>query len=199
MLKISSLQLLSKNFAICGFDFLILESLSLNIFNFFILFYRGVTDAINQLLNETLMTAPGQKECDSAIRNIEGVSHVLENPVEPVNEASFFECLDTATERSQQLAQSMQDITASLKKEDTEKLATAANVASDAVCQLTESTAQAAYLVAISDPSSTAGKAGLVDQSQFAKARDAIRAACEGLLNENNNQQQVIKMNVSRV
>ena len=137
------------------------------------------------------MTAPGQKECDSAIRNIEGVSHVLENPVEPVNEASFFECLDTATERSQQLAQSMQDITASLKKEDTETLATAANTASDAVCQLTESTAQAAYLVAIADPSSTAGKAGLVDQSQFAKARDAIRAACEGLLNENNNQQQV--------
>ena len=50
---------------------------------------------------------------------------------------------------------------------------------------------QAAYLVAIADPSSTAGKAGLVDQSQFAKARDAIRAACDGLLSENNTQQQV--------
>uniref|UniRef100_A0A7M5V5A6 Talin n=1 Tax=Clytia hemisphaerica TaxID=252671 RepID=A0A7M5V5A6_9CNID len=153
---------------------------------------KGVTDAINQLLNEALTTAPGQKECDSAIRNIEGVAHVLENPVEPVNEASFFECLDTATERSQQLAQSMQDMTASLKKEDTDTLANAASVASDAVCQLTESTAQAAYLVAISDPSSTAGRAGLVDQSQFAKARDAIRGACEGLLSENNSQQQIL-------
>ena len=71
-----------------------------------------------------------------------GVAHVLDNPIEPVNEASFFECLDTATERSQQLAQSMQDMTASLKKEDTETLANAASVASDAVCQLTESTAQ---------------------------------------------------------
>jgi len=111
----------------------------LNHLNFFT---RGVTDAINQLLNEALTTAPGQKECDSAIRNIEGIAHVLENPVEPVNEASFFECLDTATEKSQQLAQSMQDITASLKKEDTDTLANAANFASDAVCQLTESTAQ---------------------------------------------------------
>lgn len=89
-----------------------------------------------------MTTAPGQKECDSAIRNIEGMSYVLENPVEPVNEASFFECLDTATEKSQQLAQSMQDITGALKKEDTENLANAAGVASDAVCQLTESTAQ---------------------------------------------------------
>ena len=50
---------------------------------------------------------------------------------------------------------------------------------------------QAAYLVAIADPSSTAGRQGLVDQSNFAKARDAINAACEGLLNANNSQQQV--------
>ena len=106
------------------------------------IFARGVTDAINQLLSDTMTTAPGQKECDSAIRNIEGMSYVLENPVEPVNEASFFECLDTATEKSQQLAQSMQDITAALKKEDTDNLANSASVASDAVCQLTESTAQ---------------------------------------------------------
>lgn len=70
------------------------------------------------------------------------MSHVLENPVEPVNEASFFECLDTATEKSQQLAQSMQDITTALKKEDAEHLAEAVGGASDAVCHLTESTAQ---------------------------------------------------------
>ena len=50
---------------------------------------------------------------------------------------------------------------------------------------------QAAYLVAIADPSSTAGQAGLVDQSQFAKARDAIREACDGLLNPDAKQQQV--------
>ena len=37
------------------------------------------------------------------------------------------------------------------------------------------------------------GQAGLVDQSQFAKARDAIRAACDGLLSDNAKQQQVTK------
>ena len=108
----------------------------------FIPFFRGVTDAINQLLNQALTAAPGQKECDSAVRNVEGMAHVLDNPVEPVNEASFFECLDTATEKSQELARSMQDITTSLKKEDADTLAEAVGGASDAVCQLTESTAQ---------------------------------------------------------
>jgi talin len=135
---------------------------------------KGVTDAINQLLNQAMTAAPGQKECDAAVRNIEAISHVLDNPVEAVNEASYYQCLDTATEKSQVLAQSMQDITSALKQEDHDVLVDAVGGASDAVCQLTESTAQAAYLVAIADPSSTAGRSGLVDQSAFAKARDAI-------------------------
>ena len=39
----------------------------------------------------------------------------------------------------------------------------------NAVCQLTEASAQAAYLVGIADPSSTAATPGLVDQTQFAR------------------------------
>ena len=111
----------------------------------FFLIFRGVTDAINQLLNQALTAAPGQKECDSAVQNVEAVAHMFDNPVEPVNEASFFECLDTATEKSQELARSMQDITTSLKKEDADTLAEAVEGASDAVCQLTESTAQVRF------------------------------------------------------
>ncbi|XP_066931569.1 talin-2-like isoform X1 [Clytia hemisphaerica] len=153
---------------------------------------KGVTDAINQLLDQVLTSAPGQKECDQAIRNIEGLSHVLDNPVEPVNEASFFECLDSAAEKSQDMTKAVQDLSDSLKKEDTGELVNSVGVAADAVCNLTESTAQAAYLVAIADPSSTMGQAGLVDQSQFAKARDAIRAACDGLLSDNAKQQQIL-------
>ena len=70
------------------------------------------------------------------------MAHVLENPIEPVNDASFFDCLDIATEKSQQLAKSMQDITQALQKEDSETLSDAVGGASDAVCSLTESTAQ---------------------------------------------------------
>ena len=94
------------------------------------------------MLSQVLTSAPGQKECDSAIRNIQGLSHVLENPVEPVNEASFFECLDTAAEKSQEMTRAVHDLSEALKREDTEGLTSSVGVASDAVCQLTESTAQ---------------------------------------------------------
>ncbi len=50
---------------------------------------------------------------------------------------------------------------------------------------------QAAYLVAISDPSSVAGKPGLVDASQFQRARHDIQKACDDLLNPASTQQHV--------
>ncbi|XP_065063830.1 talin-like isoform X3 [Rhopilema esculentum] len=153
---------------------------------------RGVTDAINGLLNACMTAAPGQKECDSAVRNVQSIANVLDNPVEPVNDATFFNCLDTATAKTQLLTKSMTDIASSLKKEDRDTFKGAVGQASDAVCALTESAAQAAYLVAIADPSSTAGRQGLVDQSQFQQAKDAIASAVEGLVHPKNTQQQVL-------
>eukprot|EP00058_Branchiostoma_floridae_P006922 XP_002592410.1 hypothetical protein BRAFLDRAFT_67276 [Branchiostoma floridae] len=39
---------------------------------------RSVTDSINQLINICMQTAPGQKECDNALRNIETVTEITE-------------------------------------------------------------------------------------------------------------------------
>ena len=50
---------------------------------------------------------------------------------------------------------------------------------------------QAAYLVAISDPNSEAGTQGLVDQTQFARANQAIQMACQSLIDPSSNQTQV--------
>ena len=67
---------------------------------------------------------------------------MLDNPVEPINETTFFHCLDTATNKSQQLTKSMTDVATSLKKEDRDSFRGAIGDASDAVCALTESAAQ---------------------------------------------------------
>lgn len=61
---------------------------------------RTVTDAINSLLNLCSSSGPGQKECDNALRNIEAVAPVLDNPNEPVSELSYFDCLDMVIEKS---------------------------------------------------------------------------------------------------
>ena len=43
----------------------------------FFLCYRAVTDSINMLLNACMSAAPGQKECDNALRNIQVWFQVL--------------------------------------------------------------------------------------------------------------------------
>lgn len=51
---------------------------------------------------------------------------------------------------------------------------------------------QAAYLVGISDPSSIAGTAGVVDTTAIAQAHQAIKDGCEKLQNPNSTQQQLL-------
>lgn len=77
------------------------------------------------------------------------------------------------------------------KISDHEQFGTSVKTVSDSVCGLIEYTAQAGYLVAVSDPSSIAGRPGLVDQSQFARASQVIQQACTILVNPASNEQQV--------
>ncbi|GAB6032133.1 hypothetical protein CHUAL_010792 [Chamberlinius hualienensis] len=153
---------------------------------------RAVTDSINHLINVFTSAAPGQKECDNAIRNIQMMKPLLDNPTEPVNDASYFECLDIVMDRSKNLGDCMTGIANTAKKGDHEQFGDAVQGASDCVCGLIEATAQAAYLVGVSDPSSIAGRSGLVDQAQFARTSQAIQQACENLTSSTSNQQLVL-------
>lgn len=62
---------------------------------------------------------------------------------------------------------------------------------SSSICALTESAAQSAYLVGIADKASEPGKPGLVDQSQFSRANQAIQQACQTLSSPTSSQSQV--------
>ena len=138
---------------------------------------------------------------------------VLDNPNEPVSDLSYFDCLDVVVEKSkvrlklkhsvcstclstrhhplQVLGEAGASITTHAKKGAYDEFSRAVENTSHAVCQLTEAASQAAYLVGIADPSSTAATPGLVDQAQFARANQAISTACQNLLNPASNQQQV--------
>ncbi|XP_078579993.1 uncharacterized protein LOC144864098 isoform X21 [Branchiostoma floridae x Branchiostoma japonicum] len=153
---------------------------------------RSVTDSINQLINICMQTAPGQKECDNALRNIEVMRSMLDNPMEPVNDLTYFDCLETVMDKSKTLGESMSSITQHAKNSEHEEFGSAVTRASTAVCGLTEAAAQTAYLVGIADPSSQAGRQGLVDQSQFARANQAIQMACQQLLDPTTSQAQVL-------
>jgi hypothetical protein len=78
------------------------------------------------------------------------------------------------------------------KKGQHEQFSSSVRGASAAICGLVEAAAQAAYLVGVSDPSSVAGRPGLVDQAMLNRAAQAINSACQGLSNPASSQQQVI-------
>ncbi|CAB1339185.1 unnamed protein product [Coregonus sp. 'balchen'] len=113
---------------------------------------RAVTESINQLITLATQQAPGQKECDNALRELEAVKGMLANPNEPVSDLSYFDCIESVMENSK------------------------------ALCGLTEAAGQASYLVGVSDPNSQAGHQGLVDPIQFARANQAIQMACQNLV-----------------
>ncbi|XP_013858220.1 talin-1 isoform X2 [Austrofundulus limnaeus] len=153
---------------------------------------RAVTDSINQLITMCTQQAPGQKECDNALRELESVKGMLENPTEAVNELSFFECIDSVMENSKVLGESMAGISHNAKNSNLPEFGDSVSAGSKALCGLTEAASQAAYLVGVSDPNSSAGQKGLVDPTQFARANQAIQMACQNLVDPACTQSQVL-------
>ncbi|KAF7216690.1 talin-1 isoform X2 [Nothobranchius furzeri] len=153
---------------------------------------RAVTDSINQLITMCTQQAPGQKECDNALRELQSVKGMLENPTEAVNDLSFFECIDSVMENSKVLGESMAGISHNAKNSNLPEFGDSVSGGSKALCGLTEAAAQAAYLVGVSDPNSSAGQKGLVDPTQFARANQAIQMACQNLVDPACTQSQVL-------
>ena len=113
------------------------------------------------MINVYTSVAPGQKECDNAIRAIQSSSHVLENTTQAVSELSYYECLDTVMEKSKALGDGMTGIANHAKKSEHEEFGESVKSVAAAICGLVEAAAQSAYLVGVSDPSSVAGRMGL--------------------------------------
>ncbi|XP_061100793.1 talin-2 isoform X2 [Conger conger] len=143
---------------------------------------RAVTESINQLITLCTQQAPGQKECDNALRELEAVKGMLGNTSEPVSDLSYFDCIESVMENSKVLGESMAGISQNCKTGDVPAFGDCVGVASKALCGLTEAAGQASYLVGVSDPNSQAGHQGLVDPIQFARANQAIQMACQNLV-----------------
>merc|ERR1719471_1069573 len=153
---------------------------------------RGVTEAINNLINVYTSAAPGQKECDSAIRAIQSAKHMLENPSEPVSDSSYYECLDNVMEKSKALGDGMTGIANHAKKSEHDEFGSAVKEVASAIVGLIEAASQATYLVGVSDPTSVAGRRGLLDQTNFMRASQEIKRACHVLTVGNSTQQQIL-------
>ncbi|KAM8860386.1 talin-2 isoform 3-T3 [Synchiropus picturatus] len=153
---------------------------------------RAVTESINQLITLCTQQAAGQKECDNALRELEAVRGLLDNPSEPINDLSYFDCIESVMENSKVLGESMAGISQHCKTGDVVAFGESVGVASKALCGLTEAAGQASYLVGVSDPNSQSGHEGLVDPIQFARANQAIQMACQNLVDPASSPSQVL-------
>ena len=101
-----------------------------------------MTESINHLINICTVSAPGQKECDAALRQMQAMRPLLDNPSEPINEASYFECLDGVIDKSKTLAESMTGISTHAKEGQLNGFCDSVRSFAESVCGLTENSAQ---------------------------------------------------------
>ncbi|CAH0716781.1 unnamed protein product, partial [Brenthis ino] len=139
---------------------------------------RAVTESINDLVDVCTRAAPGQKACAAALLRMAAARALLTAPSQPLSDLGYFACLDAVVDHSRLLSEGMSCMAGAVKRGEAEACERGVNGVAAAVQGLVECTAQAAYLVAVSDPTSTAGRAGLVDQAALARAAAAIDQAC---------------------
>ena len=82
-------------------------------------------------------------------------------------------------------------ITDDIKNSQYDKFAEAVSGISEALQGIIEASAQAAYLVAVSDPSSTSARPALINQAQVAKSAEEIEQGCSDLAKSEANHEQV--------
>ncbi|CAF3354839.1 unnamed protein product [Rotaria socialis] len=149
---------------------------------------RAVTETINDVITACLVTkstvAMEHIECDNAIREMETSKILLQQSVsQPCTNYTYFEALDNVVENSKRLGEAMTHIASASKNTNHQLFVQAVHEASKAVYGLVESSAQASYLIGISEITSTKGTDSIVDQVLFNRFVTSIRHACSDLSN----------------
>jgi talin len=127
----------------------------------------------------------------------QSVRHLLENPVQPVSDLNYYECLDTVTEQSKRLGDGMTGIAHYAKALNMESFCQSVRDVANAVCGLAEGAAQAAYMVGVSDPNSTPGRSGLIESAKCERSVQFVREVCERINSRRYNQQQILDVIIS--
>lgn len=153
---------------------------------------RTVTESINYLVDVSTQAAPGQKECDNAIRSIEALRPMLDYPHEALTDQGYYDCVETATEKSRSLGYAISGMINNAKQSQHIEFGHSVNQVSESIRGLIESAAQAAYLIGVSHPTSATGRPGIIDQSQLARAYQGIRQNCDIVSSLNTTKQQKI-------
>ncbi len=76
---------------------------------------QALTSSVNGLLELCTKAAPGQQECDNAVRTLRAQEALLGAPNQPVSDQSYFDCLDVVTLASPLCSSSVEQLSAHAK------------------------------------------------------------------------------------
>lgn len=154
---------------------------------------RQVTESINNLVDVCTQAAPGQKECDRAIRSIEALRQLLDYPKDSYNDQGYYDCVETTTEKSRALGTAISGMINNAKQSQHVEFGHAVNQVTDAIQGLIQSAAQSAYLIGVAhSPGGNSRHAGIIDQSKLARAYQGTRQNCDIVSSPNTTKQQKI-------
>lgn len=134
----------------------------------------------------------GQKECDSAIRSIEALRTLLDNPNESYNDQGYYDCVESATEKSRGLGYAISGMINHAKQSQHVEFGHAVSQVTESIQGLIQSAAQSAYLIGVSHSPGGSGRPGIIDQSQLARAYQGTRQKCDIVSSPNSTKQQKI-------
>ena len=113
----------------------------------------------------------------------------MQNPGQPLSKLTYFDCYDAIAEKCRVLKELGAKLLDTSKIADHNEIGVSMDASCDAVCQLIELSAQAAYLVGMADPSSEHAVQGVTKSAPFLEAKQAIPAACQTLLHATSKEQ----------
>ncbi|CAD5122867.1 DgyrCDS11268 [Dimorphilus gyrociliatus] len=143
---------------------------------------RAVTESVSGLITTVRQSAahPGQQECDAALSRLNMARNLLDSPSEPLKDTTYFECLDhIMREYASALCSYMSSVPKTANGREAENFCAAIRGVAGTICSITELAAHSAYILAVSDPSSTPGKRGIIDQAHLSRSAYSIQQACE--------------------
>ena len=115
---------------------------------------KSVTDAVNDLLSQcTILDNLVSSECDASLRRLQTSRLHLNNVQQPLNNTSYFHCMEQVARLSSKLAEQLAGLSHSLN--DQPQCVQSIKASTTTICDLIEKTAHAAYLIGAADPSST--------------------------------------------
>ncbi|CAH8451419.1 unnamed protein product [Schistosoma bovis] len=171
---------------------------------------RDVTESISQLLTIcTSGVSPDQRECEAAIRRLDSLRPLLLNPNRPLNQHSYYDCVDTVAKSLEPLAESLRTMSTSARDQKPNEFSFAVRQCANSVCQLVEETAQTAYLIGLADrienrrvSGATSISSGIssppgsssIDLDLFIQSQKEIQSACNAICEPNVNNRQVISL-----